>query len=122
MVDAFSLKFQRNNQQNALAIGFAKGKTGEKGRIFTILWNETTAYYDRAFFLREIDKRDSIRSNVFEEGGMGFGEGREKLFFRKVFPPFPNVYPSSPTLSPAPTKRRSSLQRASTPPFSTSLP
>ena len=22
---------------------------------------------------------------------MGFGEGREKLFFRKVFPPFPNL-------------------------------
>ena len=48
MVDAFSLKFQRNNQQNALAIGFAKGKTGEKGCIFTTLWDETTAYYDRA--------------------------------------------------------------------------
>ena len=44
----FSLKFQRNNQQNALAIGFAKGKTGEKGSIFTTLWDETTAYYDRA--------------------------------------------------------------------------
>jgi len=49
MVDAFSLKFQRNNQQNALAIGFAKGKIGEKGCIFTTLWDETTAYYDRAF-------------------------------------------------------------------------
>ena len=44
----FSLKFQRNNQQNALGIGFAKGKTGEKGCIFTTLWDETTAYYDRA--------------------------------------------------------------------------
>ena len=44
----FSLKFQRNNQQNALAIGFAKGKTGEIGCIFTTLWDETTAYYDRA--------------------------------------------------------------------------
>ena len=44
----FSLKFQRNNQKNALAIGFAKGKTGEKGCIFTTLWDETTAYYDRA--------------------------------------------------------------------------
>ncbi len=43
----FSLKFQRNNQKNALAIGFAKGKTGEKGRTFTTLWDETTAYYDR---------------------------------------------------------------------------
>ena len=25
------------------------------------------------------------------KGGMGFGEGREKLFSRKVFPPFPNA-------------------------------
>ena len=48
----FSLKFQRNNQQNALAIGSAKGKTGEKGCIFTTLWDETTAYYDRAIFYR----------------------------------------------------------------------
>ena len=45
----FSLKFQRDNQKNALAIGFAKGKTGEKGCIFTTLRDETTAYYDRAF-------------------------------------------------------------------------
>ena len=35
--------------------------------------------------------RDSIKSKVFGKGGMGFGEGREKLFFRKVFPPFPNL-------------------------------
>ena len=48
----FSLKFQRNNQQSALAIGFAKGKTGEKGCIFTALRDETTAYYDRAFSLK----------------------------------------------------------------------
>ena len=36
--------------------------------------------------------RDSITSKVFGKGGMGFGEGREKLFFRKVFPPFPNIH------------------------------
>ena len=47
----FSLKFQRNNQQNALAIDSAKGKTGEIGCIFTTLWDETTAYYDRAIFI-----------------------------------------------------------------------
>ena len=35
--------------------------------------------------------RDSINTKVFGKGGMGFGEGREKLFFRKVFPPFPNL-------------------------------
>ena len=49
MVDAFSLKLQRNNQLNALAVVPAKGKTGEKGCIFTTLWDEITAYYDRAF-------------------------------------------------------------------------
>ena len=31
-----------------LAGSIAKGKTGEKGCIFTTLWDETTAYYDRA--------------------------------------------------------------------------
>ncbi len=44
------MKFQRNNQKNALAIGFAKGKTGEIGCIFTTLWDETTAYDDRAIY------------------------------------------------------------------------
>ena len=34
----FSLKFQRNNRQNALAVDSVNGKTGEKGRIFTTLW------------------------------------------------------------------------------------
>ena len=38
MVDAFSLKFQRINRQNALALYSAKRKTGEKGCIFTALW------------------------------------------------------------------------------------
>ena len=45
----FFLKFQRNNQKNALAIGFAKGKTGEIGCIFTTLWDETTINDNRAF-------------------------------------------------------------------------
>ena len=34
----FSLKLQRDNRQNALALDPAKGKTGEKGCIFTALW------------------------------------------------------------------------------------
>ncbi len=34
----FSLKFQRNNMQNALTVDPAKGKTGEKGCILTKLW------------------------------------------------------------------------------------
>ena len=38
MVDAFSLKLQRDNRKNALAVEPAKGKTGEKGCIFTALW------------------------------------------------------------------------------------
>ena len=45
----FSLKLQRDNRQNALAVDPAKGKTGEKGCIFTTLWDEITAYYDRTF-------------------------------------------------------------------------
>ena len=45
----FSLKLQRDNRQDALSVAPAKGKTGEKGCIFTTLWDETTAYYDRAF-------------------------------------------------------------------------
>ena len=45
----------------------------------------------------KIPNRDSINTKVFGKGGMGFGEGREKLFFRKVFPPFPNAFvPSNP--------------------------
>ena len=38
MVDAFSLKLQRDNRKNALAVDPAKGKTGEKGCIFNVLW------------------------------------------------------------------------------------
>ena len=34
----FSLKFQRNSQQSALATDSAKGKTREKDCIFTVLW------------------------------------------------------------------------------------
>ena len=38
MVNAFSLKIQRDNRKNALSVDPAKGKTGEKGYIFTVLW------------------------------------------------------------------------------------
>jgi len=38
MADVFSLKFKRNNRQNTLAVDSAKGKAGEKARIFTALW------------------------------------------------------------------------------------
>ena len=44
----FPLKSQRVNQQNALTMDSAKGKTGEKGCIFTMCGDETTIYDDRA--------------------------------------------------------------------------
>ena len=34
----FPLGFQRNNQQNASDMDSNKGKTGEKGCIFTAFW------------------------------------------------------------------------------------
>ena len=34
----FFLKFQRDNRKNALAVDLAKGKTGETGCIFNVLW------------------------------------------------------------------------------------
>mgnify|MGYP003103008940 len=34
----FFLKFQRNNRQNTLVMDSAKGKTEEKGCMFTVLW------------------------------------------------------------------------------------
>ena len=34
----FSLKFQRNNQKNVSTMDSGKGKTGEKGCLFTVLW------------------------------------------------------------------------------------
>jgi len=38
MVDAFFLEAPKGYRQNALALDPAKGKTGEKGCIFTALW------------------------------------------------------------------------------------
>ena len=49
----------------------------------------------RSSALEKTANRDSIKSKVFGKGGMGLGEGREKLFFRKVFPPFPNLSTNS---------------------------
>ena len=40
----FSLKFQRSNRQNALAMYPAKGKTGEKGCMSTALWRGSNRY------------------------------------------------------------------------------
>ena len=38
MVDAFSLKFQRDSWKNALAVDPAKGKIGKKAVFSTALW------------------------------------------------------------------------------------
>ena len=45
----FSLKFQRDNRQNNLAVDSAKGKTGEKAAFSPRCGDETTTYYGRAF-------------------------------------------------------------------------
>ena len=44
----FPLKSQRVNQQNALTMDSAKGKTGEKAVFSTMCGDETTIYDDRA--------------------------------------------------------------------------
>ena len=48
MVDAFSLKFQRNNQQNALARVPPRGKLEKRVVFSPYCGDETTPYYDRA--------------------------------------------------------------------------
>ena len=48
MVDAFSLKFQRNSQQNALAIDSAKEKLDTKAVFSPYCRDKTTTYYGRA--------------------------------------------------------------------------
>ena len=63
MVDAFSLKFQRNNRQNASAGDSAEGKAGEKGCMFTVLGDGTTSYSDRAF---GIIAQRSLQGNCFQ--------------------------------------------------------
>ena len=47
----FSLEFQRNNRENALATGSTKGKTGEKGRIFTILRRQNRGMFSGMLML-----------------------------------------------------------------------
>ena len=44
--------------------------------------------------------RDSIKSKIFGDGGMGTGE--EETFYRKFLPPFPVPKTSSPQDTPAP--------------------
>ena len=49
MVDAFPLKLQRDNRQNALAVDPAKGKTRKKLYFSSHCEDETTTYSNRAF-------------------------------------------------------------------------
>ena len=46
----FSLKLQRDNRQNALAVAPAKGKTGEKAVFSPHCGDEITTNYNRAFY------------------------------------------------------------------------
>ena len=75
----------------------AKGKTGEKAVFSQCGGDETTMYYDRAMKKRTIFPRPERtpaarpphQSKIFEEEGMGFGEGEEGPFSRKGLPPLP---------------------------------
>ena len=64
----FSLKLQRDNRQNALAVDPAKGKTGEKGCIFTALWrwNNHILWQSQTFW-----KGSIIRLWLFHLPNMG---------------------------------------------------
>ena len=46
----FSLKFQRDNRQNALTVDPAKEKTGEKAVFSPHCGDETTTNHNRAFY------------------------------------------------------------------------
>ena len=60
----FSMTFQGNNQQNALAVDPAKGKTGEKAVFSQCGGDETTTYYDRAF---KINSKPSRRKAAYQK-------------------------------------------------------
>ena len=49
----FSLKLQRDNRKDTLAVDPAKGKTGKKLYFSPHGGDETTIYYNRAFFMGE---------------------------------------------------------------------
>ena len=46
----FSLKLQRDNRKNALAVDPAEGKTGKRLYFSLYCGDETTTYYNRALF------------------------------------------------------------------------
>ena len=60
MVDAFSLKLQRNNRQNALAVDSAKGKTGKKAVFWLHCGDETTIYYNRAKYFAHGGRQQTL--------------------------------------------------------------
>ncbi|MBS6141712.1 MAG: hypothetical protein KH745_03810, partial [Bilophila sp.] len=75
----FSLKFQRNNQQNALALDSAKGKTGKR-LYFHYAVEITATYHDRALFFNRNSRQEGFdKRKVLGRRGVGFGEGRGNL-------------------------------------------
>ena len=61
----FSLKLQRDNRQNALAKDSAKGKTGEKGRMFTVLWRWNTHMLWQNFLFPQYAENRGFSSSFF---------------------------------------------------------
>ena len=64
----FSLKFQRNNQKNASTMDSAKGKTGEKGCLFTVPHTMTEPF------------GKAVLGKAIGKGGLDFGEKRGKVW------------------------------------------
>lgn len=58
-------------------------------------WKETTFEF-RGLSPKPVSgnaaNRDSINVKIFEEKGVGFGEGEEKPFSRRVLLPLPNLH------------------------------
>ena len=82
----FSLKFQRDNRQNALSVNPAKGKTGEKGCIFTALWRWNNHKLEQSLFnkmptvISHLIKRNCFIS-VFQEGCRPSCPQLSKIFY-----------------------------------------
>ncbi len=60
----FSLKLQRDNRKNALAVDPAKGKTGKKAIFSPHYGDETTTYYTEPYFKTVLNFRLIQQSEV----------------------------------------------------------
>ena len=66
MVDVFSLKFQRDNRKNALAVDPAREKTGKRLYFPPYCGDETTTYYyNRVFFFGENEVLNDFEAVVW---------------------------------------------------------